>query len=68
MRSGPPLARKHAAPGRPERVCASGCRRFAVPLLVLKAISLDRLHGYGVLLRIRRILPAEVHRHPSEDV
>ena len=24
-------------------------------LLILKAISLDRLHGYGVLLRIRQI-------------
>lgn len=34
---------------------SAGVLPGTLDLLILKAISLERLHGYGVLLRIRRI-------------
>ena len=34
---------------------SAGVLPGTLDLLILKAISLDRLHGYGVLLRIRQI-------------
>ena len=34
---------------------AAGVLPGTLDLLILKAISLERLHGYGVLLRIRQI-------------